>query len=325
MNYANKINIVWALVALCCWPIFYFNIFKKAELYIPSNYIKSRSKLYDILLFLVGVVGWILIGISLMGPRSSIGRDDSTIEVNDIYFAVDVSHSMLADDFNPNRLEVAKKKIEEFVDLRPKDRIGVVMFSEKAYTLLPLTTDMNLIKRVISDKIKIGFLGSGTNIGDALGLAVARISQTETKNKIVILLTDGVSNVGNLTPIQAAKKAKESGVKVYTIGIASSKNAKIPSGLRGAARRRMRTIPGGSADFSTLDEISEITGGKSFRASNENSLKSVFAEISDLEKTEIKSSGKIIYKEHYYKYLFAGSILLFISIWFRRYFLGIII
>ena len=122
---------------------------------------------------------------------------------------------MLATDFKPNRLEVAKQKISDFVALRPKDRIGIVMFSEKAFTLLPLSTDLELIQEIISE-IKVGFLGSGTNIGDALALGVARAAQSLTKNKVIVLLTDGVSNVGVMTPEQATREAAEKNIKTYT-------------------------------------------------------------------------------------------------------------
>jgi Ca-activated chloride channel family protein len=214
---------------------------------------------------------------------------------------------MEADDFKPNRLEVAKKKIEEFIKLRPKDRIGLIMFSEKAFTLLPLTTDTKLIKEMIK-QIRTGLFGGGTNIGDALGLGVARAALSLAKNKIIILLTDGVSNVGNMTPLQAAEQAVKEKVKVYTIGIGGKKDARIPVG-RGIFGMQYQTIPGGSIDMETLKKIAKMTKGKSYSAADDRALQNVFSDIDKLERTEIKSSGKMVYKELYYKYLLWGVVL----------------
>ncbi len=254
--------------------------------------------------------GACLIGFSLTQPRSPMGFAKNNIKVNDIFIVVDVSRSMLAEDFAPNRLESAKRKIREFVKLRPTDRIGIVMFSEKAFTLLPLSTDLKLIEQII-DEIKVGFLGMGTNIGDALGLAVGRAAQSIAKSKVIILLTDGVSNVGNMTPEQSAVEAKKQGVKVYTIGIGQRSNGALLKTGRG--RGRYQRIPGGSVDLKTLDMIASTTGGKSYYASDENALDEVLSEIQELEKTEVKSSTKIIYKELYWNYLAFGLLLLLIS------------
>jgi hypothetical protein len=163
------------------------------------------------LLFFVGVAGWAFLSYSLMQPRKAQKFSPSNIEVNDIILCIDVSRSMLAEDIKPNRLEVAKDRIREFVKMRPTDRISVVIFSEKVFTLLPLTTDPVLVDQVLSE-ISIGYLGSGTNIGDGLALSVARAVNSETKNKVIVLLTDGVANVGTMTPIQAAEEAKKYGI-----------------------------------------------------------------------------------------------------------------
>src|SRR5690606_32519325 len=179
-------------------------------------------------------------------PKKPAGFVNDPEEVNDVIFVVDVSLSMLADDFKPNRLEVAKQKIQEFVDLRPTDRIALVMFSEKVFTLLPLTSDLKLVRQAISD-LRTGFLGSGTNIGDALALGVARGLQSLAKNKVIILLTDGVSNVGTMTPLQAAEEAKNAGIKVYTIAVGGDGDARIPV-PGGFGRQRFQYIPGGSFD-----------------------------------------------------------------------------
>jgi len=305
MEYKNIYFGIWGILGLLFWAIGYLYLFKSPQVYIPRKYIKNTSSFNSFLIFLTGVMAWFLITFSLTGPRRPLGFVKSDIEVNDILFVVDVSRSMLADDFKPNRLEAAKRKIAEFVSLRPTDRIGIIIFSEKAFTLLPLSTDLDLVQRIIGE-IKIGFLGSGTNIGDALGLGVGRLSQSLAKNKVIILLTDGVSNVGVMTPLQAAEQAAEQKIKVYTIGVGGNKNAKIPvSGGFG-----YQYIPGGSIDMKTLRSISKLTDANSYQAGDETALKEVLTEIENLEKTKIESSGKMVYEEVYFKYLLWGVLLL---------------
>ncbi|MDH5581252.1 MAG: VWA domain-containing protein [Bdellovibrionales bacterium] len=307
MEFNGYLYSLIGLLGLVIWSLHFFYVRKRPELILPKRASTKSNNATRGLLFLLGFIAWILITFSLSLPRKPIGFSKSSIEVNDIFFVVDVSRSMLANDFEPNRLEAAKRKIEEFVMLRPKDRIGIIIFSEKAFTLLPLSTDLKLIRQIIKE-IRVGFLGSGTNIGDALGLAVGRGSQTLAKNKVVILLTDGVSNVGTMTPLQAAEMAKEANMKVYTIGVGGREDAQIPTGS--AISGYYQNIPGGSIDFKTLEEISNITGAKAYLAESEESLKEVLLEIEKLERTEIEQSGKMIYEELYYNYLFIGVFLL---------------
>ncbi|MGB0453849.1 MAG: VWA domain-containing protein, partial [Bacteriovoracaceae bacterium] len=276
------------------------------------------------LVLIIGMVAWGYISFSITLPREPLSYTPNQVEVNDIFFVIDVSRSMLANDFKPDRLTVAKEKIREFVKLRPKDRIGIIMFSEKAFTLLPLSTDLELIQKIIDD-IKVGFLGSGTNIGDALALAVARGAQSPTENKVIVLLTDGVSNVGVMTPSQAAVKAKDQDIKVYTIGIGGARDAKIPLGRGLLGGKRFQNIPGGSIDMQTLDEIANLTGGKSYYARDEKALTDVLDEIERLERTEINLSSKIIYKEHYFKYLLIGVLLLVLCELLSMYLLRLVI
>ena len=186
-----------------------------------------------------------------------------------------------------------------------------MIFSEKVFTLLPLTIDPKLVERII-DSIQIGFLGSGTNIGDGLALAVARLQITETKNKVIVLLTDGVSNVGNYTPLQAAEEAKKYGIRVYTIGFGTESDARIPVG-QGIFGTQYQRIPGGSVDFKTLKEIADKTGGRAYTAQTANALEQVFLEIDQLERTETKVHGQIIYDEKYYFYLLVGLTLYLLS------------
>ncbi len=317
MEYKHADLAYITIIPFFLWCLWYFKTFKKAELIVNSRLSGQRYSYLRLFNFFLGAISFFLIGFSLMGPRLSIGTANLKLDVRDIFFVVDVSRSMEANDFPPNRLEVAKRKIKEFIKMAPADRIGIIMFSEEVFTLLPLSTDLKLIDKIV-DEIQMGPLGSGTNIGDAVGLAVARSIQSLADKKVIILLTDGVSNVGNITPIQAAEKAKEQGIKVYGIGIGGNPNANI--GVTRGSRRRMR-IPGGSVDFSTLDQIAEITGGKSFTARNGDALSSVFTEIQKLEKTKIDSVGRIIYKELFLNYLLSGIILFLICDLFKIFLL----
>lgn len=301
------------IAGLLFWLIDYLKLFKTAQLELPSQFFtKSSLKISSIVIFIAGIVSWLLISFSLMGPRKPMGRADSQKELNDIYIVVDCSRSMLAGDFAPNRLEAAKERITQFVKLAPVDRIGIVLFADKVFTLIPATIDLELVAQSVS-QINIGPLGNGTNIGDALGLAVARSVTSMANNKSIILMTDGASNVGLLSPIQAAQKAKDSGVKIYTIGIGGDENAKLPLGRDAFGQQRYQNIPGGSMDFKTLDEIANITGGKSFIASSNGALENVLSEINKLERKKIDVSGRVIYKELYLNFLLIGALILLLT------------
>lgn len=300
------------------WAIDYWKIFQRAQLYFPQGkaVFSWWKQIVRVMLFACGVIGWGYLSYALMQPRVPQKFSPSNIEVNDIVLCIDVSRSMLAEDIKPNRLEVAKEKIREFARMRSTDRISVVIFSEKVFTLLPLTTDPSLVDQVLSE-ISIGYLGSGTNIGDGLALSVARAVNSETKNKVIILLTDGVANVGTLTPLQAAEEAKKFGIKVYTIGLGTDDDAKIPVG-NGVFGTQYQLIPGGSIDYKVLKEISDMTGGKFYPAKSEKALKEIMDDIQKLEKTEIKVNHQIVYDEKYYYYLVIGVALIFLAEVLRR-------
>jgi Ca-activated chloride channel homolog len=299
----------------------YWKIFIRSQLYFPLQPSNGQwlRKSIRFFLFLIGIIGWSYLSYSMMQPRKAQKYTPSNIEVNDIILCIDVSRSMLAEDIKPNRLEVAKARIRDFARMRPTDRISVIIFSEKVFTLLPLTTDPALVDQVLSE-ISIGYLGSGTNIGDGLALSVARAVNSDTKNKVIVLLTDGVANVGTLTPMQAAEEAKKFGIKVYTIGLGTDEDAKIPVG-NGIFGTQYQLIPGGSIDYKTLQEISDLTGGKFYPAKSNNALKEILDDIQQLEKTEIKVNHKIVYDEQYYQFLLYGVALIFLVEILRRFLL----
>jgi len=311
MEYKSPFLLWVGVVVALIWALDYWKIFQKAQVYFPEGVSRLDwwKKSLRGFLFAAGLVGWGYLSYSLMQPRVPQKFSPSNIEVNDIILCIDVSRSMLAEDIKPNRLEVAKERIREFARLRPTDRISIVIFSEKVFTLLPLTTDPSLVDQVLSE-ISIGYLGSGTNIGDGLALSVARAVNSETKNKVIVLLTDGVANVGTLTPLQAAEEAKKYGIKVYTIGLGTDDDAKIPVG-NGIFGTQYQLIPGGSIDYKVLKQIADLTGGKFYPAKSENGLKEILNDIQKLEKTEIKVNHQIVYDEQYYSYLLIGVAILF--------------
>lgn len=321
MEYKNPMLLWIGVIAGLLWALDYWKVFHRAKIYFPQGQSKvpGWKKALRALFFLCGLAGWAYLSYALMQPRKPQKFSPSNIEVNDIILTIDVSRSMLADDIKPNRLEVAKQRIREFARMRPTDRIGIVIFSEKVFTLLPLTTDPSLVDKVLAE-ISIGYLGSGTNIGDGLALSVARAVNSDTKNKVIVLLTDGVANVGTMTPMQAAEEAKKYGIKVYTIGLGTDDDAKIPVG-NGLFGPQYQLIPGGSIDYKVLKEIADLTGAKFYPAKSDNALKEILSDIQKLEKTEIKVNHRIVYDELFYSYLVIGVSLLFAAEVLRRLFL----
>ena len=285
------------------------------------NFVGNENRLLNnlkiLVLFSIQFISLIILSISASGPFLTKTVKNKEREVRDIFFVVDVSRSMLADDFVPNRLEVAKSYIRKFIQLRSDDRIGLNIFAEKIITLAPLTFDQDTINKKVDD-INVGFLGNGTNIGDSIALAVARLVASESKSKIIILLTDGVSNVGSISPIHAGEIAKEKNVKIYGIGIGSEGDAYIP--YKVGTNTLKQRIPGGNIDHETLSKISSYTNGKYYKAINEKSLNNIFQEINKLEKSKVIINDPVLIKYEYRKYLYIGLIIFLITEILRRYF-----
>lgn len=319
VEYKSLWLLSFGIVYILIWTIDFWNVFKTPQLVAPLSFAKSRFNVSKLVVYFIGLIGLLYISYALTGPRKALKFSPANIKVNDIFLVVDVSRSMLAEDLRPNRLEVAKQKLREFAALRPTDRVGVIIFSEKVFTLLPLTTDPTLVDQILSE-IRVGFLGSGTNIGDALALAVGRAQESKTKNKVIVLLTDGVNNVGNMTPSQAADLARDFQIKVYTIGLASSNDARLPVG-NGIFGKRYQKIPGGSIDLETLKMISQKTNGKSFYAQDSESLSEILLEIQNLEKTEIKNNSQIVYDEKYWDFLWIGFLLYILAELLKRFYI----
>ncbi|MBD5202498.1 MAG: VWA domain-containing protein [Bacteroides sp.] len=217
-------------------------------------------------------------------PQTRDSWNTSTVEGTDIVMAIDISTSMLARDFKPDRLEAAKDVASKFVAGRDGDNIGVVTFAAESFTNLPMTTDRSVIVNYISD-IKMGMLQDGTAIGDGLATAINRIKEGKAKSKSIILLTDGSNNTGVVAPLTAAEIARQLGIKVYTIGVGTNGTAPYPQENM-FGRIEYVNLPV-VIDETTLKNIASTTGGKYFRATGNNVLSDIFSEIDQLEKTKM--------------------------------------
>lgn len=245
---------------------------------------RSWKEYLSHLLFIMqlGVIGCIIV--ILARPQTRDSWHTSSVEGTDIVLALDISTSMLARDFNPDRFEAAKEVASKFVAGREGDNIGVVIFAAESFTAIPMTTDRSVIANYIND-IRMGMLQDGTAIGDGLATSINRIKEGKAKSKSIILLTDGSNNTGNVAPQTAAEIARQMGIKVYTIGIGTNGTAPYPQENM-FGRIEYVNLPV-VIDETTLRNIAETTGGKYFRATGNNVLSEIFAEIDRLEKTKM--------------------------------------
>jgi Ca-activated chloride channel homolog len=224
-----------------------------------------------------------LLILALARPQTSLSRTDISVEGIDIVIALDVSGSMLAQDFRPDRLEAAKQTAMEFIDARPNDRIGLVIFSGEAFTQSPLTTDHAVIKNIFND-IQSGMIEDGTALGDGLATAVNRIRTSKAVSKVIILLTDGNNNMGAIDPMSAAEIAKLYGIRVYTVGIGTIGMAPYPVQTPFGIQLQSMKV---DIDEPLLRKISEMTDGKYFRATDNAKLRQIYKEIDKMEKSKI--------------------------------------
>jgi Ca-activated chloride channel family protein len=241
------------------------------------------------------IIAALLVVIALARPQSGTASREVTSEGIDIMLVLDVSGSMKAEDFKPNnRLYVAKEVIKDFVEGRTNDRIGLVVFAGQSFTQCPLTLDYDVLLSFL-DEIDFGMIEDGTAIGMALANAVNRLRESEAKSKVIVLLTDGVNNRGQIEPLTAAEIAKTLGIKVYTIGAGKPGNALYPVEDPVFGKRYVY-IPN-EIDEESLSQIAELTGGRYYRAQSEQMLERVYQEISLLEKTEVKIKEYVQYEE----------------------------
>lgn len=263
--------------------------------------------------FVLRIAAICLIVVALARPRSSSETEKIDTEGIDIVLAMDVSSSMLARDFEPDRISAAKNIAIEFIAQRPSDRMGIVVFAGESYTQCPLTTDratlINLMKDVQTDLIE-----DGTAIGNGLATAVARMKDSNAKSRVVILLTDGVNNRGEIAPETAAELAKTFGVRVYTIGLGT--NGEAPYPVMTAWGVELRNMPV-EIDEDLLKRVAESTGGRYFRATDNTKLSEIYSEINRMEKVRTTVDSFPVYKELFGKYALWALICLLLEVLLR--------
>jgi len=259
--------------------------------------------------FIFRIIALTLLITALARPQTFSTGEDIYTEGIDIAMLLDISGSMLAEDFKPNRLEAAKSVINEFVAGRTTDKIGLVIFAAQSFTQCPLTIDYSVLRNLLSE-IKSGMIDDGTAIGTAIANGVNRLKDSDAKSKVIILITDGVSNSGEIDPVTAAQIAEKFGVRIYTVGVGTRGEAPYP--VQTAFGIRYQNVPV-EIDEETLGQVAEITGGKYFRATNNKKLKDIYAEIDNLEKTRVEITSYRNAKELFYGWVAGGLLFLLLE------------
>ncbi|MBK3516371.1 VWA domain-containing protein [Carboxylicivirga sp. N1Y132] len=278
-----------------------------------ANAPKSNKVYLRHLLFVFRVLSIVLLITVLARPQSSNNFRNEITEGIDIIMALDISGSMMAEDFKPNRLEAAKDVAAEFIKGRPNDKIGLVIYAAESFTQCPLTTDHNVLQNLFKD-IQLGLLEDGTAIGMGLATAVQRIKDSEAKSKVIILLTDGENNRGEIAPMTAAEIAKTFGVRVYTIGVGTNGMAPYPmQTVFGKQYQQMEV----KIDEELLQGIADMTDAKYFRATDKQKLDEIYKEIDQLEKTRIEVREYTKRKEEYWWFAAFAGLFLMLEIFMR--------
>ncbi len=321
----------WAFSLLLLLPYLWYFLIRKSKnsedrfLFPSTSGWKSFSD-FKVLVYkfipYLKLGAFVLLVLALARPRWMLREEKINAEGIDIFLVMDLSSSMLSRDFEPNRLEVSKKVAIEFIKARQYDRIGIVVFSGEGYTQCPLTNDHKVLINLL-EQLQFGFLEDGTAIGTGLMLALNRLKEVSSPSKVIILLTDGVNNAGEIRPELAAQIAKELNVKIYSIGIGTMGQAYSPVG-RDANGDYIFGMTQVNIDEALLTKISAETGGRYFRATNLEKLKAVYSEIDKLEKT--KMDVRIIkrYSEQFRYFLSLGFILLLLEYLLKKIFIPIL-
>ncbi len=260
-----------------------------------------------------------LLIIALARPQTFSAGENIYTEGIDIALVLDISGSMQAEDLRPNRMEAAKNVIDKFIGGRTSDRIGLVIFSREAFTQCPLTIDYNVLRNLLKE-VKMGMIEDGTAIGNAIANGVNRLKDSDAKSKVMILLTDGVNNSGEIDPLTAAQIARTFGIKIYTIGVGTRGQAPYPVKTLFGVRYQMVPV---EIDEDMLKEISAMTNGRYFRAANTKALQNIYDEIDKMETTKVEVTSYRHAKELFLGWLGAGLLLLFVELgliksFFRR-------
>jgi len=320
LTFANPglLYLLFILIPLIAWYVLKHNRIK------PSIQISDTERLHQVStsswrvklrhgVFVMRALAIILIIIVLARPQSTNHLKNVTSEGIDIMLALDISSSMLARDFKPDRLDAAKAVATEFITGRPSDRIGLVIFSSESFTQCPLTTDHAKLINLFND-VKSGMIEDGTAIGLGLGTAVNRLKDSDAKSKVIILLTDGENNAGSIAPLTAGEIAKTFGVRVYTVGVGTIGTAPMPVPTPFGVQYQDVEV---RIDEGLLKEVADMTGGKYFRATNNSKLREIYHEIDKLEKSKVEISDYAKRQDEYFWFAIAAAVFLAFELFLR--------
>ena len=291
MSGLNFINIeflylLFLPIIICIWYLTQYNKIVSTIQFssINEKNVNTTKTKIKHLPFILKIIAACFLIIALARPQSSTNWQEISTEGIDIVLAMDISGSMLAQDLKPDRLEASKNVALNFISKRINDRIGLVIFSGESFTQCPLTTDHNVLSNLFQN-VKSGMIEDGTAIGMGLATSVNRLKESKAISKVIILLTDGINNSGMIPPLTAAEIAAEFGIRVYTIGVGSEGFAPYPFQTAFGIQYQDVEV---KIDEATLQDIATLTNGKYFRATNNNSLKEIYKDIDELEKTKIQ-------------------------------------
>jgi Ca-activated chloride channel homolog len=294
---------------------------KYSDLRIVKRAARTSRQRFRFIVPLLRVLAVILLLVAFARPRAGTEYQEVTSEGIDIMMALDISSSMMAEDFKPhNRLHVAKEEIKKFIQRRTNDRIGLVVFARHAFTQCPLTTDYGVLLNFV-DQVDFGMVDDGTAIGMAIATAVNRLRDSDSESKILVLLTDGDNNAGEIDPLTAANLAQALDIKVYTIGVGKSGNAMFPVNDPIFGKRYVYQPV--RIDEESLRDIATRTGAKYYRARSGEELEEIYQIIDNLEKTEIEIAAHVQYRELFHWFAFSGFVLIVLELllantWFRK-------
>lgn len=324
MEFANK-GYLFLLLLIIPYLLWYVMYRKKSE---PTMRMSDTfayryaSRSWKVMLMpvqmVLRVIAFTLIVIAMARPQTQNSWKNKWVEGIDIMLAMDVSTSMLAEDLKPNRIEAAKQVASEFIAGRPNDNIGLTIFAGEAFTQCPMTVDhaslLNLLQNVRTDIAARGLIQDGTAIGMGLANAVSRLKDSKAKSKVVILLTDGSNNMGDLSPMTSAEIAKSLGIRVYTVAVGTDKSAPYPMQVGGVVQYVNMPV---EVDTKALEEIAVATDGTSYRATNNSELKNIYKEIDKLEKSKINSKKFSKKYDMFQPFVLAAFIVLLIEVLLR--------
>ncbi|MCI6617568.1 MAG: VWA domain-containing protein [Prevotella sp.] len=324
MEFANK-EYFFLLLLLIPYLLWYFLYRKKSEPTVRMSdtyaYLSApmswRMRLINLPMFL-RCLTFVLVVVIMARPQTRNSWDKRSVEGIDIMLAMDVSTSMLAEDLKPNRIEAAKDVAAEFIASRPDDNIGLTIFAGESFTQCPMTTDhsslLNLLQNVRTDIAARGLISDGTAVGMGLANAISRLKDSKAKSKVVILLTDGSNNMGDISPMTSAQIAKSLGIRVYTIGVGTNKVAPYPMPVAGGVQYVNMPV---EIDTKTLSDIAATTQGNFYRATNNRELKQIYHDIDKLEKTKMNVKTFSKRYEAYQPFALAAVLSLLLEILLR--------